>query len=190
MKKSEVTNFMRQFVRNQSAAIYNRHMDAKTVNGILKWQLEEEYEKICRALARTRLLSAQHNLFRPKPTQTEPAAKRQRIVSAATSTATVDSAGTSTATFTDSTATTTTAVSAAAPSSVSATASTHDAASVGMKEFFLDDDVEVPLGPTRVAAEPDSDEEILAEIPFRGKLISAGKFVDLDMLPDDEVLDV
>ena len=100
MKQSEVTNFMRQFVRNQSAAIYNRPLDAKTVKGLHKWQLEEEYEKICRALERTRLQSAQHNLFRPKPTQTEAAAKRQRLDSAVTSTPTValDSAASSTAT--------------------------------------------------------------------------------------------
>ncbi|GKG43754.1 hypothetical protein Tco_0482847, partial [Tanacetum coccineum] len=44
-----------------------------------KQQLIEEYENICRRLEKDRLLSAQYNLFRPKPVITEPPSKRQRV---------------------------------------------------------------------------------------------------------------
>ncbi|GJR90992.1 hypothetical protein Tco_0215003 [Tanacetum coccineum] len=40
-------------------------------------QLIEEYEYICRCLEKDRLLSAQYNLFRPKPAITEPPSNRQ-----------------------------------------------------------------------------------------------------------------
>ncbi|GJW28338.1 hypothetical protein Tco_0045213 [Tanacetum coccineum] len=39
----------------------------------------QEYEYICRRLEKDRLLSAQYNLFRPKPVITEPPSKRQRV---------------------------------------------------------------------------------------------------------------
>ncbi|GJT50125.1 hypothetical protein Tco_0976282 [Tanacetum coccineum] len=44
-----------------------------------KSELIEEYEYICRRLEKDRLLSAQYNLFRPKPAITEPPSKRQRV---------------------------------------------------------------------------------------------------------------
>ncbi|GKD90650.1 hypothetical protein Tco_1366157, partial [Tanacetum coccineum] len=55
----------------------------------------------------------------------------------------------------------------------------------GIHEFFLESDEEEQLGMSRVAADPDSDDEVLAEIIFRGKSISADGVVLVDKLPDD-----
>ncbi|GKA35714.1 hypothetical protein Tco_0722205 [Tanacetum coccineum] len=45
------------------------------------------------------------------------------------------------------------------------------------------------IGLSRVAADPDSDDEVLAEIIFRGKSISGDGVVLVDKLPDDEIVD-
>ncbi|GKD04074.1 hypothetical protein Tco_1179048, partial [Tanacetum coccineum] len=39
----------------------------------------------------------------------------------------------------------------------------------GIHDFFLESDEEEQIGLSRVAADPDSDDEVLAEIIFRGK---------------------
>ncbi|GJT35025.1 putative ribonuclease H-like domain-containing protein [Tanacetum coccineum] len=52
---------------------------SEDVKAMSKQQLIEEYENICRCLEKDRLLSAQYNLFRPKPAITEPPSKRQRV---------------------------------------------------------------------------------------------------------------
>ncbi|GKE76576.1 hypothetical protein Tco_1542696 [Tanacetum coccineum] len=59
----------------------------------------------------------------------------------------------------------------------------------GINDFFLDSDADAPIGMSRVAADPDSDDEVLAEILFRGKYISGAGVVDVDKLPDDEIVD-
>ncbi|GKA89320.1 hypothetical protein Tco_0811132 [Tanacetum coccineum] len=46
-----------------------------------------------------------------------------------------------------------------------------------------------PIGMSRVAADPDSDDEVLAEIIFRGQSISGHGVVVVDKLPDDEIVD-
>ncbi|GJT76443.1 hypothetical protein Tco_1043168 [Tanacetum coccineum] len=79
MKKSEVTQMMRNLVKNQWCAAHNGTITMKDVKAMNKQQLVEEYENICRRLERDRLLSAQYNLFRPKPAITEPPSKRQRV---------------------------------------------------------------------------------------------------------------
>ncbi|GKD23281.1 hypothetical protein Tco_1224984, partial [Tanacetum coccineum] len=48
---------------------------------------------------------------------------------------------------------------------------------------------EEQLGMSRVAPDPDSDDEVLAEILFRGKSISADGVVLVDKLPADEIVD-
>ncbi|GKG27179.1 hypothetical protein Tco_0402882, partial [Tanacetum coccineum] len=58
-----------------------------------------------------------------------------------------------------------------------------------LQEFFLDNDAVVPPSVSQVAAEPDSDDEVLAEILFRGRSISAAGVVFVDDLPDDEIAD-
>ncbi|GKA39925.1 hypothetical protein Tco_0732518, partial [Tanacetum coccineum] len=55
--------------------------------------------------------------------------------------------------------------------------------------FFLDSDEDEQIGLSRVAAEPDSDDEVLAEILFRGQYVSGAGVVVVDKLPDDEIVD-
>ncbi|GJY59477.1 hypothetical protein Tco_0459369 [Tanacetum coccineum] len=55
--------------------------------------------------------------------------------------------------------------------------------------FFLDSDEDEQIGMSRVAADPDSDDDVLAEIIFRGKSISGDGVVFVDKLPDDEIVD-
>ncbi|GJT34923.1 hypothetical protein Tco_0925342 [Tanacetum coccineum] len=59
----------------------------------------------------------------------------------------------------------------------------------GIHDFFLESDEEEQIGLSRVAADPDSDDEVLAEIIFRGKSILGDGVVLVDKLPDDEIVD-
>ncbi|GJR80655.1 hypothetical protein Tco_0151440 [Tanacetum coccineum] len=59
----------------------------------------------------------------------------------------------------------------------------------GINEFFLGSDEDEHIGMSRVAADPDSDDEVLAEILFRGQYISGAGVVVVDKLPDDEIVD-
>ncbi|GJU84468.1 retrovirus-related pol polyprotein from transposon TNT 1-94 [Tanacetum coccineum] len=59
----------------------------------------------------------------------------------------------------------------------------------GIHDFFLESDEEEQIGLSRVAADPDSDDEVLAEIIFRGESISGDGVVLVDQLPDDEIVD-
>ncbi|GJS01806.1 reverse transcriptase domain-containing protein [Tanacetum coccineum] len=242
MKKSEVTQMMRNLVKNQWCAAHNGTITMKDVKAMNKPQLIEEYENICRCLEKDRLLSAQYNLFRPKPAITEPPSKRQRVERVSSQPASVpaattlpaddpDSAGGGSynlaggafgAKVTDSTVTTTAAMDSAgsrrtigvspfadsvadpspflssiaggpSPSNVSTDHVPIDvlfeSTSGGINEFFLESDEEEQIGMSRVAADPDSDDEVLAEIIFRGKSISADGVVLVDKLPDDEIVD-
>nr|GEY58306.1 hypothetical protein [Tanacetum cinerariifolium] len=113
MKKSEVTEFMRAFVKGQWCAAHNATVSATAVS----------------------------------------AAPR----------------------FTDSTVITTAAM---------------DSAVTHRTEFFLDSDEEMPPGVSRVAAEPDFDDEVVAEILFRGKSISDDRVVFVDTHSDDKIADL
>ncbi|GJR80720.1 hypothetical protein Tco_0151505 [Tanacetum coccineum] len=64
-----------------------------------------------------------------------------------------------------------------------------ESTSGGLAEFFLDSDEDEQIGMSRVAADPDSDDEVLAEIIFRGQSISGHGVVVVDQLPDDEIVD-
>ncbi|GKE21521.1 hypothetical protein Tco_1433033, partial [Tanacetum coccineum] len=64
-----------------------------------------------------------------------------------------------------------------------------ESTSGGILEFFLESDEEEQIGMSRIAADPDSDDEVFAEIIFRGKSISADGVVFVDKLPDDEIVD-
>ncbi|GKA26277.1 hypothetical protein Tco_0712386 [Tanacetum coccineum] len=59
----------------------------------------------------------------------------------------------------------------------------------GIHAFFLDSDEDEQIGLSRVATEPDSDDEVLAEILFRGQYVSGAGVVVVDKLPDDEIVD-
>nr|GFB89286.1 hypothetical protein [Tanacetum cinerariifolium] len=89
MKKSEVTEFMRAFVKGQWCAAHNGTITMQKVRAMHKQQLIEEYEYICKRLENDRLLSAQHSLFRHKPVIPEPSAKRQRVEEPSSQPATV-----------------------------------------------------------------------------------------------------
>ncbi|GJW42710.1 ribonuclease H-like domain-containing protein [Tanacetum coccineum] len=196
-----------------------------------KSELVEEYEYICRRLEKDRLLSAQYNLFRPKPDITEPPSKRQRVERASSQPASVPAATTHTADdpdsagggssnpagsafgapVTDPTVSTSAAMDSAgshreigvspfadsaassSPSNVSTDHIPIDvlfaSTSGGIHDFFLESDEEEQIGLSRVAADPDSDDEVLAEIIFRGKSISGDGVVLVDRLPDDEIVD-
>ncbi|GJX29015.1 hypothetical protein Tco_0237094, partial [Tanacetum coccineum] len=79
LKQSEVTEMMRNLVKNQWCAAHHGTITMKAVKAMSKQQLIDEYEYICRRLEKDRLLSAQYNLFRPKPVISEPPSKRQRV---------------------------------------------------------------------------------------------------------------
>ncbi|GJT16393.1 hypothetical protein Tco_0875099 [Tanacetum coccineum] len=237
MKQSEVTQMMRNLVKNQWCAAHNGTITMTAVKAMTKQQLIEEYEYICRRLEKDRLLSAQYNLFRPKPAITEPPSKRQRVehassqpdsVPAATthtaddpdsagggssnpaasatpmagSAASNPAGGTFDATGIDSTVPTTAALDSAgsrreigvSPFADSADSSSpsnvlFESTSGGILDFFLDSDEEERIGMSRVVADPDSDDEVFAEIIFRGKSISGDGVVFVDKLPDDEIVD-
>nr|GFB58803.1 hypothetical protein [Tanacetum cinerariifolium] len=64
-----------------------------------------------------------------------------------------------------------------------------ESTSMNLQEFFLDSDEEMPPGVSRIAAEPDFDDEVVAEILFRGQSICDDRVVFVDTLPDDEIAD-
>ncbi|GJT84081.1 hypothetical protein Tco_1058423 [Tanacetum coccineum] len=203
MQQSEVTQMMRNLVKNQWCAAHNGTITMKAVKAMAKQQLIEEYEYICRRLEKDRLLSAQYNLFRPKPAITEPPSKRQRVERASTQPASVPAATTHTADdpdsagsgssnpagsafgapVTDSTVTTPTAMdSAGSHREIRVSPFADSAASSSPDE-------EEQIGMSRVAADPDSDDEVLAEIIFQCKSISGDGVVLVDKLPNDEIVD-
>ncbi|GJT59706.1 hypothetical protein Tco_1003239 [Tanacetum coccineum] len=244
MKQSEVTQMMRNLVKNQWYAAHNGTITMTTVKAMTKQQLIEEYEYICRRLENDRLLSAQYNLFRPKPAISEPPSKRQRVARASSQPSNVPAATTQPADdhdsaggssfhpagsapplsgsaaptsaggvfgVPDSTVSTSAAMDSAGShreSGVSPFADSADSSSPsnvstdhipidglfvstsgGINDFFLDSDEDAQIGMSRVAADPDSDDEVLAEIIFRGKSISGDGVVVVDKLPDDEIVD-
>ncbi|GKD31142.1 hypothetical protein Tco_1241920, partial [Tanacetum coccineum] len=244
LKHSEVTQMMRNLVKNQWCAAHNGTITMKAVKAMSKQQLIEEYENICRCLEKDRLLSAQYNLFRPKPAITEPPSKRQRVERASSQPSTVPAATTQPADDHDSAGGSSFHPAGSAPPlsgsvaptsaggvfgvpdstiSISAamdSAGSHHASGVspfadsddssspspvstdhipidvlfeptsgGINEFFLASDEDEQIGMSRVAADPDSDDEVLAEILFRGQSISGNGVVIVDKLPDDEIVD-
>ncbi|GKF27920.1 hypothetical protein Tco_0094262, partial [Tanacetum coccineum] len=66
-------------LRYRALKAHNGTITMKDIKAMNKQQLIEEYEYICRRLKKDRLLSAQYNLFQPKPAITEPPSKRQRV---------------------------------------------------------------------------------------------------------------
>ncbi|GJS10775.1 hypothetical protein Tco_0367571 [Tanacetum coccineum] len=206
LKKSEVTQMMRNLVKNQWCAAHNGTITMKDVKAMNPQQLIEEYEYICRRLEKDRLLSAQYNLFRPKPAITEPPSKRQRVERVSSQPASVPAATTLPADDPDSAGGGSSNPAAALDSAgsrreigVSPFADSADSSSPsnvlvestsgGILDFFLDSDEEEQIGLSRVAADPASDDEVLAEIIFRGKSISGDGVVLVDKLPDDEIVD-
>ncbi|GJT19528.1 hypothetical protein Tco_0878234 [Tanacetum coccineum] len=183
---------MRNFVKNQWCAAHNGTITMIAVKAMTKQQLVEEYEYICRRLEKDRLLSAQYNLVPAATTHTadDPdSAGGGSSNSAATATPMAGSAasnpagGTLDATGIDSTVPTTAALDSAGSRSaigVSPFADSADSSSPDEEERIV---------MSRVVADPDSDDEVFAEILFRGKSISGDGVVFVDKLPDDEIVD-
>ncbi|GJS65929.1 hypothetical protein Tco_0680493 [Tanacetum coccineum] len=246
LKQSEVTQMMRNLVKNQWCAAHNGTITMKAVKAMSKQQLIDEYEYICRRLEKDRLLSAQYNLFRPKPVISEPPSKRQRVDRDTSQPSGVPAASTQHADDPDSAGggsfnpagTATPMTGSAVPDTAGGTLGTTGTASTvptsaamdspashrelgispfadsdessspspvsteripidvlfeppsgGINDFFLDSDEDEQIGLSRVAAEPDSDDEVLAEILFRGQYVSGAGVVVVDKLPDDEIVD-
>nr|GEV46506.1 putative ribonuclease H-like domain-containing protein [Tanacetum cinerariifolium] len=78
MNKTQQRDFMRDFVKNQSASVYNQVWTMKTVKALSIAQLKHEFEYIQRNLEQSNLLNFKRTTFRPKPTLEAPSAKRAR----------------------------------------------------------------------------------------------------------------
>ncbi|GJS57627.1 hypothetical protein Tco_0652411 [Tanacetum coccineum] len=214
MKQSEVTQMMRNLVKNQWCAGHNGTITMTAVKAMPKQQLIEEYEYICRRLEKDRLVehaSSQPDSVPAATTHTaddpdsagggssNPAASATPMAGSASSN---PAGGTFDATGIDSTVPTTAALDSVGSRSeigVSSFADSADSSSPsnvlfestsgGILDFFLDSDEEERIGMSRVVADPDSDDEVFAEIIFRGKSISGDGVVFVDTLPDDEIVD-
>ncbi|GJT24498.1 hypothetical protein Tco_0894435 [Tanacetum coccineum] len=195
LKQSEVKQMMRNLVKNQWCAAHNGTITMTAVKAMTNQQLIDEYEYICRRLEKDRLLSAQYNLFRPKPVITEPPSKRQRVERAYSQPSHVPAATTKPADDHDSVGGssfhpelqqwillvnrerefTICGFFDALPINVSTDHVPLDvlfeSTSGGINDFFLPSNADAQIGLSRVAVDPDSDDEVLAEILFRGKYI-------------------
>nr|GEU54410.1 hypothetical protein [Tanacetum cinerariifolium] len=78
MNKTQQRDFMRDFVKNQSASVYNQGCTMKQVKELSIVQLKHEFEYIQRTLERSNLLNFKRTTFRPTPTLEAPSAKGAR----------------------------------------------------------------------------------------------------------------
>ncbi|GJY73762.1 hypothetical protein Tco_0478193 [Tanacetum coccineum] len=191
LKQSEVTQMMRTLVKNQWCAAHHGTITMKAVKAMSKQQLSDEYEYSESQRVSTGIItpsdvhaddpdSAGGGSFNPAGTATP-----------MTGSAVPDTAGgTLGTTGTASTVPTSAAMDSAAShhelgispfadsddsSSPSPVSTDHIPIDVlfeptpgGINAFFLDSDEDEQIGLSRVATEPDSDDEVLAEILFRG----------------------
>nr|GEV14276.1 hypothetical protein [Tanacetum cinerariifolium] len=73
-----LSGFYADFVKNQSASVYNQGWTMKQVKALSNAQLKHEFEYIQRNLKRSNLLNFKRTTFRPKPTFEAPSVKRAR----------------------------------------------------------------------------------------------------------------
>ncbi|GJX17073.1 hypothetical protein Tco_0217905 [Tanacetum coccineum] len=192
MKQSEVTQMMRNLVKNQWCAAHNGTITMTAVKAMTKQQLIEEYEYICRLFVPAATTHTADDPDSAGGGGSNPAGSAFGTPvtdSTVPTPAAMDSAGShheiGVSPFADS----------AASSSPSNLSTDHipldvlfESTSGGINDFFLESDEEEQIGMSRVAADPDSDDEVLAEIIFRGKSISGDDVVFVDKLPDDEIV--
>ncbi|GJR08890.1 hypothetical protein Tco_0791542 [Tanacetum coccineum] len=180
--------------RKKRALADLRYRALKAVKAMSKQQLIEEYEYICRRLEKDRLLSAQYNLFRPKPVISEPPSKRQRVDRDTSQPSGVPAASTQHADDPDSAVVFLPLLSQLHSNGVCCShvrvefticEDSDDSSSHHLSLLITDEQKVCP----RVAADPDSDDEVLAEILFSGQYISGAGVVIVDKLPDDEIVD-
>ncbi|GJY73619.1 hypothetical protein Tco_0478050 [Tanacetum coccineum] len=157
MKQSEVTQMMRNLVKNQWCAAHNGTITMTAVKAMTKQQLIAEYEYICSRLEKDRLLNAQYNLFRPKPALRAPS-KRQSPHSMQPKETAGSHPEIGVSPFADS-------ADSSSPSNVSTDHIPIDglfvSTSGGINDFFLDSDEDAQLDMSRVSADPDSEDEVL-----------------------------
>nr|GEY82562.1 retrovirus-related Pol polyprotein from transposon TNT 1-94 [Tanacetum cinerariifolium] len=76
MTKTQQRDYMRDFVKNNSASVYNQGWTIKKVKTLSIDQLRLEFEYIQQHPKRSNLLNFRRSTFRPKPTLDAPPAKR------------------------------------------------------------------------------------------------------------------
>nr|GEV81749.1 reverse transcriptase domain-containing protein [Tanacetum cinerariifolium] len=76
MTKTQQRDYMRDFVKNNSASVYNQGWTIKKVKPLSIAQLRLAFEYIQKHLERSNLLNFRRSTFRPKPTLDAPSAKR------------------------------------------------------------------------------------------------------------------
>nr|GEU57001.1 aminoacyl-tRNA synthetase, class 1a, anticodon-binding [Tanacetum cinerariifolium] len=76
MTKTQQRDYMRDFVKNNSASVYNQGWTMKKVKALSIAQLQLEFAYIQQHLERSNLQNFRHSTFRPKPTPDAPTAKR------------------------------------------------------------------------------------------------------------------
>nr|GEV66805.1 reverse transcriptase domain-containing protein [Tanacetum cinerariifolium] len=78
MNKTQQHDFMLDFMKNQSASVYNQSWTMKQVKALSIAQLKHEFVYIQRTFERSNLLNFKRTTFRPTPTLEAPSAKRAR----------------------------------------------------------------------------------------------------------------
>nr|GEW36855.1 uncharacterized mitochondrial protein AtMg00810-like [Tanacetum cinerariifolium] len=76
MTKTQQRDYIRDFVKNNSASVYNQGWTMKKVKALSIAQLRLEFDYIQQHLERSNLLNFRHSTFQPKPTLDAPSAKR------------------------------------------------------------------------------------------------------------------
>ncbi|GJZ00098.1 hypothetical protein Tco_0517527, partial [Tanacetum coccineum] len=187
MKQSEVTQMMRNLVKNQWCAAHNGTITMTVVKAMTKQQLIEEYEqRVERGTSQPSSVPAATT----QPANDPDSAGGSSSPPAGSATPLSGFAAPNTAGGTFGvTVTTPAAMDSAGSYRHIGVSPFADSAAGGINEFFLDSDEDEQIGMSRVVADPDSDDEVLAEILFWGTSISGHGVVVVDNLPDDEIVD-
>ncbi|GJY93258.1 hypothetical protein Tco_0509040 [Tanacetum coccineum] len=82
MTQAQQRTYMRQFVKNQSSALYSTGWTKAKVESFTDAQLKEEFEKIQKALANTQVQAFSRTLKRLSPDLEEPSSKQQKSTKA------------------------------------------------------------------------------------------------------------
>ncbi|GKA06447.1 hypothetical protein Tco_0685671 [Tanacetum coccineum] len=203
LKQSEVTQMMRNLVKNQWCAAHNGTITMTAVKAMTKQQLIDEYEYIFeRGSSQSASVPAATAPTVDDPDSADDPNPAGSTPPMAGSAASNTAGSTFDATGIDSTVPTTAAMDSAgsrrevgvspfadSADSFSPSNVLFESTSGGILDFFLDSDEDEQIGMSRVAADPDSDDDVLAEIIFRGKSISGDGVVFVDKLPNDEIVD-
>nr|GEY16573.1 aminoacyl-tRNA synthetase, class 1a, anticodon-binding [Tanacetum cinerariifolium]GEY23650.1 aminoacyl-tRNA synthetase, class 1a, anticodon-binding [Tanacetum cinerariifolium]GEY23833.1 aminoacyl-tRNA synthetase, class 1a, anticodon-binding [Tanacetum cinerariifolium] len=78
MTQGQQRNYMRQFVKNQSCAVYSTGWSMARIKSFTDDQLKEEFEKIQKVISNIQIQSFSRTLKRTGPVLEEPSSKRQK----------------------------------------------------------------------------------------------------------------